>query len=97
LRGKDSPQFKAHLKPARDYFGAWRAVDVTSEGVDDFIRNQLDGNGEEGSGKSVATVNRSTQLLAPAFKLAVQRKKLATAPMIRHLSEKGNARKGILY
>ena len=26
LRGKESPQFKAHLKPVRDYFGEWRAV-----------------------------------------------------------------------
>jgi len=37
LRGKESPQFKAHLKPVRDYFGEWRAVEVTAEAVDKFI------------------------------------------------------------
>jgi hypothetical protein len=26
-RGKDSAQFKSHLKRIRDYFGAWKAVD----------------------------------------------------------------------
>ena len=30
LRGKASPQFKAQLKSVRDYFGDWRAVEVTA-------------------------------------------------------------------
>lgn len=93
LRGKDSPQFDAHLKPIRDYFGNWRAVRVDTEAVDRFISEIL--NGADGaSAKAPATVNRSTQLLAQAYKLAIQRKHLSTAPLIRHLSENGNARQG---
>jgi integrase len=88
LRGKDSPQFRAHLKHIREYFGAWRAVEVSAEAVDKYI------SGRQGAGSAPATINRSTQLLAQAFKLAVDRKHLSTAPQIRHLSEKGNARQG---
>jgi integrase len=88
LRGKDSPQFRAHLKHIREYFGAWRAVEVTAEAVDKYI------SGRQEAVSAPATINRSTQLLAQAFKLAVDRKHLSTAPQIRHLSEKGNARQG---
>ncbi len=44
--------------------------------------------------KAPATVNRSTQLLAQAFKLAIERRRLSNAPIIRHLSEGRNARQG---
>jgi integrase len=88
LRGKDTPQFKAHLKPVRGYFGDWRAVEVTAESVDTFISGLLE------SGKAPATVNRSTQLLAQAFALAIERRRLSMAPHIRHLTERGNARQG---
>ena len=88
LRAKDSPQFRAHLKHIRAYFGAWRAVEVSAEAVDKYI------SGRQGAGTAPATINRSTQLLAQAFKLAIERKHLSSAPQIRHLSEKGNARQG---
>jgi integrase len=87
LRGKENPQFRAHLKHIREYFGAWRAVEVTAEAVDKYISGRQ-------AVSAPATINRSTQLLAQAFKLAVDRKHLSTAPQIRHLSEKGNARHG---
>ena len=45
-------------------------------------------------GKAKATVNRETQLLGQAFRLAIERKKLRAAPKIRRLSEKGNERCG---
>jgi integrase len=88
LRGKNSHQFRAHLKHIRHYFGAWRAVEVSAEAVDKYI------SGRQEAGSAPATINRGTQLLAQAFKLAVDRKHLSTAPQIRHLSEKGNARQG---
>lgn len=72
----------------RRYFGAWRAVEVSAEAVDKYISKRQE------SGSAPATINRSTQLLAQAFKLAVERKHLSTAPSIRHLSERGNARQG---
>ncbi len=88
LRDKDSPQFRAHLKHIRECFGAWRAVEVSAEAVDKYISARQEAR------SAPATINRSTQLLAQAFKLAVERKHLSTAPHIRHLSEKGNARQG---
>src|SRR3954466_116422 len=88
LRGKDSPQFRAHLKPIREYFGNWRVVDVTAEAVDEFIAERIEDE------YSPATVNRGTQLLAQAYKLAIERKRLTNGPVIRRLSECGNARQG---
>lgn len=88
LRGKASPQFKAHQKHVRAYFGSWRAIEVTPESVDRYIMKCQE------SGSAPATINRRTQLLAQAFKLAVERRHLTMAPQVRHLSEKGNARQG---
>ena len=88
LRGKDSPQFKAHLKQIRRQFDSWRAVEVTAEAVDKYISAMLE------QRSAPATINRSTQLLAQAFKLAIERRHLSIAPKIRHLSEKGNERRG---
>ena len=88
LRSKDSPQFRAHLKHIRAYFGTWRAVEVSAEAVDKYISERQEAR------TAPATINRSTQLLAQAFKLAIERKHLSSAPQIRHLSEKGNARQG---
>jgi len=88
LRGKDSPQFRSRLKHIRSRFGAWRAIEMTAEAVDRYIVEL------QGTGYASATINRHTQLLAQAFKLAIVRRHLSTAPHIRHLSEKGNARQG---
>lgn len=88
LRGKISPQFKSRLKHIRGYFGRWRAVEVTAEAVDRYILDQ------QQAGAAPATINRHTQLLAQAFKLAAERKHISSAPQIRHLSEKGNERHG---
>jgi integrase len=88
LRGKESPQVRSQMKRIRGYFGAWRAVEVTADAVDRYIEKLRE------AGLADATINRGTQLLAQAFKLAIERKRLSSAPKIRHLSEKGNARQG---
>lgn len=88
LRGKESPQFRCQLKNIRDYFGTCLAVAVTPEGVDAYIQERLE------AGFKPATINRCTQLLGQAFKLAIERKHLSTAPKVRHLSEKDNVRTG---
>ena len=88
LRGVASPQFQSHLAHIRGYFGCVRVVDVTSEMLDAYIEQRL------AAGAAPATINRATQVFKQAFKLAIQRKRLTNAPMIRHLSEKGNARQG---
>ncbi len=95
LRGKWSNRIASSMKPVREHFGSWRAVQVTGEAVDKFISELLTGDPvQEIPPKAPATVNRSTQLLAQAYKLAIRRSQLATAPPVRHLSEAGNARQG---
>jgi len=88
LRGKASAQFRSSLKYVREAFGHWRALVLTAEKVDDYIKEQLEANWKP------ATINRRTQLLKQAYKLAIERKHLSKAPVIRHLSEEGNTRQG---
>lgn len=81
---------RSHLKPIREAFGDCRAADLSAEAVDRYIEERLD------AGKRPATVNRETQLLGQAFRLALQRKRVTAAPWIRRLSETGNRREGFL-
>lgn len=80
----------SHLKPVREAFGDCRAVDLTAEAVDRYVEERL------AAGKRPATVNRETQLLGQAFRLALRRKRVTAAPWIRRLSETGNRREGFL-
>ncbi len=57
---KSWAQFKSHLKPIREHFGAWRAVEITAEAVDAYIEERLEAD------KAPATVNRETQLIGQA-------------------------------
>jgi integrase len=88
LRGIDSPQFRSHVKHIRGHFGHWRAVEITAAQVDRYIEIRL------ADGARPASINRSTQVFGQAFKLAVERGQLNSAPKLRHLSEAGNARQG---
>ena len=88
LREVKSPAVQSHLKPLRDALGNIRAQNLTAEMVDQYIGIRLQDR------KAKATVNRETQLLGQAFRLAIERKKLRAAPQIRRLSEKGNERCG---
>lgn len=88
LRKKSNPQFKSHLSHIRNHFGCMRAVEVTADLVDRYIEGRI------AEGARPASVNRSTQVFGQAFKLAVERKRLSSAPKLRHLSEKGNVRQG---
>jgi integrase len=45
------------------------------------------------AGMAPSSINRGTQLLAQAFKLSIERRRLHMAPVIRHLPER-NARQG---
>lgn len=83
IRGKWSPQVSTNVKHVRDAFGSTRALNLTADDVDDYIQKRL------GAGYAKASINRSTQLLHQAFLFAG-----LPAPRIRHLSEKGNERRG---
>ncbi|MGC2769542.1 MAG: tyrosine-type recombinase/integrase [Candidatus Acidiferrum sp.] len=83
IRGKNSPQNLSDISRARADFGASRAGGLTAEEVDRYIKGRL----EDGAAK--ASINRVTQLLRQAYKLAE-----LPAPRIRRLPEKGNERQG---
>ena len=76
------------VKPLRQRFGVWRAVDLTSEIIGKYIEALRE------EGYSNASVNRRTQILGQAFKVAIRNKQLSQQPYIPRLSEVGNAREG---
>jgi site-specific recombinase XerD len=84
---KALPSFKSHLAPMRAAFGHRLARAITSAEVDRYIEARREAK------KADATINRETQLLGQAFKLAMRREppKISGAPTIRHLRE-NNAR-----
>jgi integrase len=83
IRGKDSLPNLSNISRARSDFGAIRAADLTAEEVDRYINERLT------DGAAKASINRVTQLLKQAYKLAG-----LPAPRIRRLPEKGNERQG---
>jgi integrase len=83
IRGKDSRQNLSNIARARADFGTVRATSLTPEQVDRYIEDRLL------MGSAKASINRVTQLLGQAYKLAG-----LPAPRIRRPSEKGNARQG---
>jgi hypothetical protein len=66
LRNKWNARAASNLKPLREYFGNWRAVEVTSDEVAEFI----DGMREEEYAD--ATINRHTQAAWPSFQASPQ-------------------------
>ncbi|HWR14961.1 MAG TPA: site-specific integrase [Terriglobales bacterium] len=88
LRGKWNDRVDSTVKKVREKFGTWKAVEATSEVVADW---QLALREDE---YRDATINRFCQILGQAFKLGIERKRVSTVPIIKHLSEVGNERKG---
>jgi integrase len=89
LRGlKSAKSYAYHSRAGREKFGSWKATDLTSEKVDQYVTEL------RAAGLAPATCNRRVQCLASAFKLGVARKRLTSAPVFRKLSEAGNARQG---
>jgi integrase len=87
-RGKYNAPFATGLKKLREKFGQRRAVDIQSEHLDAYVTEMV---GEE---YSPASVNRRTQILGQAFRMAVKKGKLARVPAITKLNETGNVRSG---
>jgi len=87
-RDKLGPKVACLTKPLRERFGTWRAVELTTEAAESYVEQLRE------QGYSNATINRRTQLLGQAFKIAVRNKQAAAAPHIPRLSEVGNERQG---
>lgn len=88
LRDKFNRKVASVIKPLRDRFGTWRAVDLTSSAVGSYIEDLRE------QGYSNSTVNHRTQLLRQAFKVGIRNKQSSAAPFIPRLSEIGNERQG---
>jgi integrase len=88
LRDRWNAKVTSNVKPLREHFGTWRAVDVTSNAIGTYIENLRE------QGYSNATANRRTQLLGQSFKTAIRNKQISSAPFIPRLSEVGNERQG---
>jgi integrase len=88
LRDKWSVKVFSVVKPLREYFGSWRAVEVTSDAAGKYIENLRK------DGYSNSTINHRAQLLRQAFKLAIRNKVVSVAPFIPRLSEVGSEREG---
>jgi integrase len=80
---KLSPQNRSLLSRAKEDFGPKMASELTAEDVEKYIQRR------RAEGAKNATINRITEILRRAYKLA----KVST-PTVPHLSEKNNVRKG---
>jgi integrase len=88
LRDKASAQNISNIKRVRQDFAQQLATRLTAEHIDAYVERRV----EEGA--APASINRVTQLLGQAFKLAMRQKRLNSAPFMRRLSEIGNVRQG---
>ncbi len=86
-RVKSLPQVMAHLKPIRETFGGVRAMALTKRSVEDYITRRRE---EE---LADATINRETELLRRAFRLAFEDGHVSSVPKIPRLPER-NVREG---
>jgi integrase len=77
----------SHLKPLRDHFGDWRALEINFRQIEAYISKRR---AEE---KSNATINRELELLRRVLRLAHDRQLLPSIPKVRVLTE-NNTRQG---
>lgn len=77
-----------HMKPIREFFGHYRATQVTADTIRDYKAARRE------DGTSNATINRGLEILSRAYRLAIEEERLSRAPHIEYLSEAGNARRG---
>jgi integrase len=77
----------SHLKPLREHFGDWRALEITFRAIEAYITKRRENQ------KSNATINRELELLRRALRLAHDRQLLPSIPKVRVLTE-NNTRQG---
>ncbi len=86
-----------HMKPVREFFGFRRAMEVTPNLVREYIAGRKMSvrrvGGKPIVGVANSTINRETELLGRAFRLAHNEGTLTLAPSIPSLPE-NNARRG---
>jgi integrase len=88
IREKFTGAVSSQMKHVRQFLGDRTAISVMDKDVRHLIQDL------QKKGKKNATINRSTQLLGRAFKLSS--KKVGSGPVIPHLSEADNVRRGFI-
>ncbi|HEX7422878.1 MAG TPA: site-specific integrase [Terriglobales bacterium] len=86
-RKTKSPSTGYHIDKVRKLFGLDRAIDITEERLDRFIKE------ERQLGLADSTINRELCVLRQAYRLAWKRKRLRDIPVFELLPE-DNARQG---
>jgi len=69
-RVKSLASVLSHVKPVRDHFGDWRAMDISFRAMEAYITKRRENE------KSNATINRELELLRRALRLALDRQLL---------------------
>src|SRR6266404_3477715 len=87
--GKDGKPYIPGVSTLDDVFAGFRAVDISTDRLREFVRKQQD------SGSANGTINRSLALLRRMFTLAVQDGKIKDVPFFPMLKE-ASPRKGFL-
>lgn len=86
-----------HMRPVHDFFGFHRAMEVTPNLVREYIAKRKESvrfvGGKRIVGVANSTINRETEILGRAFRLARNEGTLTLAPSIPSLPE-NNARRG---
>jgi len=67
----------SHIKPLREHFGDWRAVDINYRAIEAYITKRRENE------KANATINRELELLRRALRLAHDRQLLPSIPKVR--------------
>ena len=78
--GRQYPKLKSHLKPVRAALGALKAQDLTERRIDDYIEQRM-------QAVAASTINRETQPLGQALRLAYTRQLIKRVPKIRAMKE----------
>jgi len=86
-RVKSLASVLSHLKPLRDHFGDWRALEINFRAIEAYVTTRREDE------KSNATINRELELLRRALRLAHDRQLLPSIPKVRVLPE-NNTRQG---
>ncbi|KAA0254734.1 MAG: site-specific integrase [Acidobacteria bacterium] len=90
-------ELRCHAKPVRDYFGPMRASTITTDTIRHYITQRQRATrvrkGVTLVGRANATINRETEILRRAYRLAQHEGRVATVPHVPRLRE-DNARQG---
>jgi integrase len=81
------------IEPLRAAFGFKRAVDVKGDAIERYKADRLTAKTRRGTAVAVATLNRELAALKRAFRLGIERDRIAQAPVIKLLTER-NVREG---